>query len=291
MAPLDIAAAEAEVARNDELVISAEAAVKNAEDLIRRLIGVPQSSPLWQATLVPVDQPVVEESVIDVDQAIVTAIANRPDLKQQDWLLRSDKVRLAYARNQKLPGLNLDASYGFGGLGGTRIVRTSGGELGGGDIVTTEPGGFGDALDQLFSLDFDTWRVGLTLSLPVFNQLAEANYATALLGVRRDQDVLEQLRQNVEVSVRQLARAVVTNRKRMDATLSARTLQDKRLDAESKKFEHGLSTNFEVQQAQRDLTQARTDEVVAVTDYRRSLAALHQAMGTVLDQHGIVIHE
>jgi hypothetical protein len=39
------------------------------------------------------------------------------------------------------------------------------------------------------------------------------------------------------------------------------------------------------------VTQARADEVTAITGYRRALAQLERAMGTVLDSHAIQIQE
>ena len=56
----------------------------------------------------------------------------------------------------------------------------------------------------------------------------------------------------------------------MDATKAARVLAERRLEAEEKKFAAGMSTSFEVFQAQRDLAQARSNELRAVLDYNKS---------------------
>ena len=47
-------------------------------------------------------------------------------------------------------------------------------------------------------------------------------------------------------------------------------LAERRLEAEEKKFAAGMSTSFEVFQAQRDLAQARSNELRAVLDYNKS---------------------
>ena len=65
----------------------------------------------------------------------------------------------------------------------------------------------------------------------------------------------------------------------------ARDLAERRLDAERKRYEVGMSTNFLVIQAQRDLAQARTNELAAVLAYDLSLVdfeSLQQA-GPVAD--------
>ncbi len=70
--------------------------------------------------------------------------------------------------------------------------------------------------------------------------------------------------------VRDAARQLVANSKRVNATGAARVLAERRLEAEEKKFEAGMSTSFEVFQAQRDLSQARSNELRAVLDYNNS---------------------
>jgi hypothetical protein len=58
---------------------------------------------------------------------------------------------------------------------------------------------------------------------------------------------------------------------RIETTRSARELAEQRLDAERKRFEVGMSTSFLTIQAQRDLAQARTNELSAVLAYDLSL--------------------
>jgi Outer membrane efflux protein. len=75
----------------------------------------------------------------------------------------------------------------------------------------------------------------------------------------------------VTASVREAGRQVNTNLKRVEATRKAREFAEKRLDAENKRFTVGLSTTFELVQAQRDLARARQSELNATIDYNRSL--------------------
>ncbi|HKC11935.1 MAG TPA: TolC family protein, partial [Vicinamibacteria bacterium] len=53
-------------------------------------------------------------------------------------------------------------------------------------------------------------------------------------------------------------------------------LQEQRLDAEEKKFAAGMSTNFLVTQAQRDLADARVAEIQAIADYGKSVVTLQR---------------
>jgi outer membrane protein len=63
---------------------------------------------------------------------------------------------------------------------------------------------------------------------------------------------------------------VDANRERLQAAAAARDLAERRLDAEQSRFDVGLSTNFFVVQAQRDLRDAQNTELRALLDYRRA---------------------
>ena len=71
--------------------------------------------------------------------------------------------------------------------------------------------------------------------------------------------------------VRDAARNVQTNAKRVDATRSSRVLAERRLEAEEKKFQAGMTQSFFVLSAQRDLVQARNNELLALVEYAKSV--------------------
>ena len=75
----------------------------------------------------------------------------------------------------------------------------------------------------------------------------------------------------VATQVREFARQVQTNQKRVQSARASRELQEKKLEAEEKKLAAGMSQSFFVFQAQRDLSQARTTEIQAIADYNKSL--------------------
>jgi outer membrane protein TolC len=80
--------------------------------------------------------------------------------------------------------------------------------------------------------------------------------------------------------VRDAGWKIEMNAKRIQTTRAARELAEQRLDAEQKRLDVGLSTSFLVIQAQRDFTQAKTNELSAVLAYDLALVdfdALQQA--------------
>ena len=59
--------------------------------------------------------------------------------------------------------------------------------------------------------------------------------------------------------------------KRVEAARAALALSEKRLENEQSKFEVGMSTNFFVVQAQRDLLDAQIAALRAMLDYQKAL--------------------
>ena len=270
MAPIDITAAQAEVASNEEAVIVQEAAIQSAEDQLRSLILNPSQPGFWTTIFKPVDEPTLEPRAIDVDAAVKNALANRTDIQQLKKQMANTDVTVKFAQNQKLPAVDLTARYGVVGVGGTRN-RYEQGDSGLPVLIGTTARGFGDVVRDVFGNDFRTWSVALNVNYPIGQSQADAAYAQARLQQKQETTNLTELEMAVTTSVRLAARQVETNLKRVEATRKARELAQTRLDAENKRFTVGLSTTFELTQAQRDLSRARSSELNATLDYNQSL--------------------
>ena len=123
--------------------------------------------------------------------------------------------------------------------------------------------------------------------MPIGNRQAKASYARAKISTHQAGTELQNLEQTIRVEVRRAARAVESGVKRVQAAKVNTVLQQKKLDAEQKKFENGMSTSFEVLTFQRDLANAELSEVRALLDYVKSLTALEKAKGTLLEARGL----
>lgn len=266
MAPLDVVAAESEVAGREEAVIVAEAALFDAEDELRRAIFKDNAGENWTYRILPTDRPSADPSPVDANGAVLAALEKRTDVVAARKSLENSYDNQAYARNQMLPAVDLQATYGTTGQAGTRILDENGDPL-----LVPVSGGFGTALGDVFGRDFPTWSVGVQVSYPLFNRAASASAARARLSREQAEVSLRRLEIQVTQEVRSAARAVDTNFKRVQSTQAARVLQERRLDAEQKRFNAGMSTNFLVTQSQRDLAVAEVAELRALADYRKSI--------------------
>jgi outer membrane protein len=275
LAPLDIVQAEAEAANRRQTLASAEATLQTAELALKRLIVNGTEDPVWKQELQPIDVPSLQPAPVDIEGAVKHALERRTDLMNARKNLESTDVSIKYYRDVSLPMLDLVTSYGAQGIGGTQFLRSG---TGLNSVVTgTVPGGYFDALRLLSNRDFPNWNLQLNLSYNIGPSQSDAQYARARLQRNQSQARLRALELQVATEVTNQALAVQANLKRVEAATAARELAEKRLEAEQSKFEVGMSTNFFVVQAQRDLRDAENAELRALADYSKSLVNYERA--------------
>ncbi len=275
LAPLDIVQAQAEAATRRQTLAAAEAAASTADLTLKRFLVNGTEDPLWSQELVPVDLPSLEPPPDDVEAAIKRAIGQRSDLETSRRNLETNDVNMRFFRNQSMPALDLTASYGAQGVGGPFAIRSGTGADAQVDRII--PGGYGDALSALGRRDFPNWNVALTMSYPIMGNQAEAQLARTRVQRQQAQTRLRALEVQVAAEVANAAFTVQANLRRVEASTAARELAQKRLEAEQSRFEVGLTTNFFVVQAQRDLRDAENTELRALADYRKSLVNYERA--------------
>jgi outer membrane protein len=268
MAPLDVVQSEAEAATRRQALAQAEATMRTAELSLKRLIVSGTDDPLWRATITPVDRPEFRSEPLDVESAVRTALTSRTDLDQARKTLDSNDITMKFLRNQTLPALDAIANYGAAGLGGTRFER---GGLGSTQVLNVFPGGYGDAWRTLTGRDYPTWNFQVNFSYPLGGSPADAVYARARVQRNQTAAQLKALELQVATEVTNSALQVESSLKSYEAATVARSLAETRLSAEQSRFEVGLSTNFFVVQAQRDLATAQNSELRALLNYRRAI--------------------
>jgi outer membrane protein TolC len=269
MAPLDVVQAQAEVATRRQAVAQAEATWRTSELALKRLIVGGTDDPLWRSSINPVDRPVFAPEPLDVEGAVRKALEARTDLEQARRQIDANDFTMRFMRNQTLPALDLTATYGAQGLGGTQFIRQGSGL--GSTVIGQIPGGFGDALRTLTGRDYPTWNFQMNMSYPIGASAADANYARARVQLSQSTAQLRALELQAATDVTNAALQVENGLTRYQAALAARELAQTRLEAEQSRFDVGLSTNFFVVQAQRDLATAQNSELRALLDYRRAL--------------------
>lgn len=268
LAPIEIVQTEVTIAQREQEIILAEGQIGAAQDQLKRLLNVTDLA-VWNRPIVPTDRPSEEKVTLDVEAGIQTAIEGRPEVKQAVVDIESKKVSVVYNRNQLKPRLDAKGTYGLSGVGFNN------------DAIR-EGSSYSDAFEQIAHGNYPNWAVGLSFAVPIGNRTAKSNAAIAATDLDLAQTNLALLKQNLAVEVRGAARNVDTARRSVAAAKKARELAERNLDAERKKFDNGMTTSFTVAQVQNDLTTARSNELLAIAGYLKSMVSWHKAVGDIL---------
>lgn len=277
-APLDILQPRVTIATTEEQLIAAVASVRNAEDRLRALLNLPTTE--WDRPIVPADDVTYTPITIDFQQAVQQAFTNRPELKQQRLATDNARVQALYTRNQILPAVDLALNYGLAGQVGRREVTENGQT-----VVFSDP--YFETFSQLGGLDYPSWSAGVNFALPILNINARANARAAELDLEQSRTVQAQTQQNIAVEVRTAARSVDQFAQTIAATRAAREAAERNVEAERKRYENGMTTNFQVLEVQQQLSDARVRELQAIVGYNNAVSAFHRAVGDILDVHDI----
>ena len=287
MAPIDVVQAQSEQATRRQALVAAESTRRTAELTLKRLIVAGTADPNWTATIDPVDRPDFQPQPIDIEAAVRRGLSERTDIELAKQTVAANDVTLKFLGDQLKPQVDLQAGYGLQGLGGTQLVRT-GGVLG--EAPTTIiPGGIGDAFSSLFRNAYPTWTAQLVVSYPLGVSTQKANAARARVQLNQVQAQLKQVELQIATEVTNAAIQARNNAEAVQASQASRELAQRKLEAEQSKFEVGMSTNYFVVQAQRDLSDAQNSELRAVLNYRKALVEMERVQSTTLQSLSITI--
>jgi len=288
MAPIDVVQAQSQAATQRQNLAVAQGTKRTNELALKRLIVNGTEDSNWNSELVPTDRPEFLPSPIDVTGAVKRALENRTDLQQARKNLQVNDVTLKYLTNQTLPQADLVARYGLAGLGGEQFTGCTGNGVNR-SCTGTISGNYLDSLSSLLHSNYPTWSFQLNLSYPIGQSAQEATVARARIQENQVQAQLKQIELQIATDVTNAATNVQNTVERVEAAQAARELAQKTLEAEQSKFEVGMSTNYFVVQAQRDLMTAAINELQAVLAYRKSLVELERLQQTSLTTSNITI--
>ncbi|MFL6280310.1 MAG: TolC family protein [Vicinamibacterales bacterium] len=283
LAPIDVVSAQAESASRRNTLVTAQAAVRTTELALKRLIVSGPEDPLWTSSINPVDRPSTAPEPINIEAAVARALGDRTDLQQSKNNLKISDINLQTQVDATRPQLNLAANYGLQGLGGPFLQRTGAVDpITGGAVSSIIPSGYLDALRNISGFDAPTWTLGLTFAFPLGASAQEATVARSKLSLRQTEVNLKALELQIATDVMNAGFTVQSSLESVQATVAARELALKRLEAAQSKADVGMATNYEVVQAQRDFADARNAELRAILNYRKAIVNFEtvQRVGT-----------
>jgi outer membrane protein len=289
IAPMEVMKAESEEsARSQDLLLS-QNGLQLQELLIKNAITRNLSDPtLASASVVPTDTMSIpeKEPVTPIQDLIGDAQAHRPELAEARMDLNNREITRKATANAMKPNVDFVAWYGAYGLAGLENAGYNGPPVG-----PIPPSGLGTALSALFKNNSPDYAVGLNVTIPLRNRGAQADQIRSQLEYRQAQLHLQQLQNQIGIEVRNAQFALLQNRSRVEAARKARDLARQTFDVEQKKKALGASTSNLVLQTDRDLAQAESNFVEAMSTYEKSIVELDRATGLTLAHAGIEIEE
>jgi len=261
---VQIKQAEAAVESRRADVLLAERQVKDAQDVLVRLLADPQINLLSEAEIIPATAPVTEQVQIDLTDRLITALKHNPVLAQARLGLQTADINVYVAENQTLPRLDVTASTTFQGLAGA----------------------VHEAHENLGTGNYASYAVGLTAEYPIGNRAAIAELRRQRLSRLRTitdiQNTADLLAQQLRLQVR-TANNAYQQMLAYRATVAAAQEQLQALE-DTERIRGKLTPEFlQVKlQAQEAVAQAQRAELTSLTVYNSTLADLDRLSGTVL---------
>jgi outer membrane protein TolC len=216
------------------------------------------------AELQPTDPLQAPPVAVNRSDSFQSALSRRPDLIEARLEVQKNGTLVQYRLNQLFP--NVDLVGGYGGLG-------------------SEPQSGSAALSDAFNFGNPEFTYGMVVSFPLDNASARGGYRASKAARQIAELQLKKAEQDVLLQVADYVSGVEFSFSQVTSTHQARTCAEEALEAETKKFQNGFATSFEVLQFQEILTAARTAEMRARVDYNKLLAQLAFAEGAILDRN------
>lgn len=320
LAPIDIVAAETQVANFEQAVYEALNSVNQAENALKNLIAPNKNAKIWSESVTPIDPVDLGAPSTTLTEALEAALSNRPELEVNQVQKDINTIDKKFYANQKRPQIDLVANYTATGAAGTinpNFVNPVGGNttptinalIANMNVITAQDyqnlppiapispteiaplpdylaGGYGSALGNLYR--YPTFRVGVQFNLPLFgDKTSRAQYGKALVEGEKLDTQREQLEQSIQVDVRNTLQAVRTAEARLRAAAVARENTAKQYESEQRKLDAGQSDIYKVLERQTALTSARSSELRAQTELNKSIADLQRATGNSLKANNI----
>ncbi|MBZ5596888.1 MAG: TolC family protein [Acidobacteriia bacterium] len=289
LAPIEVMRAESEVAARSQDLLLSQNELQLQELLIKNAITRDLSDQVVAAApVVPTDTMSIsdQEAVVPVQDLIGDALSHRPELAEARIDLHNRDLSRKAASNAMLPTMDFVAWYGASGLAGEQNPSLS--------PPPDNPiprSGFPNAFATLFRNDFPDYAVGLNITIPLRNRAAQADEIRSQLEYRQAQLRLQQLQNQIGIEVRNAQFALQQNRARVTTARKARDLAQQTLEIEQKKYSLGASTSYQVLQLQRDLAQAESNLVSAMSAYEKSRVELDRVTGLTLSHAGIQLQD
>ncbi len=291
---VEVTESEAGVAEREVNLITAKNAYRASQDNLINLVLGTDLTAASTLEIEPTDRPATTVTyAVDEEEATKKAFERRPELAAALQEIERQQVQLQFAKNQKLPQLDVRSSYGYAGQTGSPNPNAL--------VIPSPPfppaaplpsdRNYWDANHFFDGRNGMNWSTRGLFSIPLGNRAADAREAQAELALARARSVERRLGQNIVLDVRAAVRNLRSAQEGIVAAERRRLAAAEQLRAERIRLENGESTPFDVLQRERDLVDAESQKIAAEQIYRNSITGLDRAQGTILESRNIQVED
>ncbi|MEQ1643125.1 MAG: TolC family protein [Pyrinomonadaceae bacterium] len=285
LAPIELVAANSQIATFEQAIYLAQESVTRAENTLKTLLLPDRTAAEWSRPLTPVTPTAITAPQIGLEVAVTEALKNRPEITQLATSSEMNKIDERFYRNQTKPQIDLVGSYTSSGLAGAPNPLSSGA----GTVPDNLKGGYITSLGNLLAQDYPTYRAGVQISLPWGNRVAKANLGRTLVEADRLANNRAQTEQIIEAEVRNALQALRSAEARLASASEARTAAEELYASETRQFRGGTTTFYLVLQRQTELTAARGRELQAQTDLNKAISEFQRSIGATLSSNNVTV--
>ena len=294
LAPLDVVNSDSAVASDQEALVASESNLEYQQLLMKQAISRNLNDPaLTNAPVIPTDRVGLErlpEEDMKQEDLIQEAYSNNPQIEQATLSMKNNEITIKAEKNGMLPVVDAYAFYGASQLAGSQNPQALNFSTG----QTYAPGAFptidyGTAFGNLFNSSAPDKGVGINISIPLRNRVAQADQARSQMEYRQAQMRLQQLYTQIRIQVINGLYALNNDRAQVKAAQAGREYAAQSLDAEQKKYRLGASTSANVLQQQRNMANSEATLISATAAYAKDRAALLELVSRTLDRYSINI--
>ncbi len=295
--PIQVVSAQSTVSTGEQNLIVAQNNLQLQQLLMKNALSRSIEDPtLAEADVIPTSTMQVpqEEPVVPIQDLINQALQHRAELVETRIDLSSREINTKAVRNAMLPTLDAFAYYGGSGVGGdvNAACAFKGTPCFNANQVPPPfrnggPVSYAGTLQQLVNSTSPDKGLGLTLTIPLRNRLAQSNQVRAELEYRQAQVRQHQLENQVRIEVRNAQFDVKQNRAAVQAAQYAVDFARQTFEADQQKLKVGLTTETAILQDASTLTTAESNLVSAKAAYEKSRIELDRSTGLLLDHANI----
>ncbi|HQZ95734.1 MAG TPA: TolC family protein [Pyrinomonadaceae bacterium] len=289
LAPIELVAANSQIANFEQSLFVAQDAVTRAENNLKTQVLPDRSAPEWSRPLMPVSPVELPTPRISLEVAVAEALKNRFEITELQKGAEINEIDQRYYRNLMKPQIDLVGTYTTQGLAGIETAAAINPATGLSRVPGNLVGSYPNSLLNLLQQDYPTYRVGVTISLPWGNRIAKANLGSKLVEAERIQNLRLQTEQAIEAEVRNALQSMRSIESRLASAVDARVAAEDLYESEQRLFRAGTSTFYVVTQRQTDLARARNQELQARTALNRAISDFQKAIGATLTSNNVTV--